>query len=137
MGNVEFFLGTSFNWLHHKEGNISVHIYQEKLTEFTEHNFSVHTTNNVPKMNPYQSDYPINSIPPVHPIEINLPRQKELYQRIVSCINCLATYTRPDISSELTFLTSYSNSPHQQHYKASLHVLKYLTAQIYTKTPFR
>ena len=26
------------------------------------------------------------------------------------------------------FLASYSNSPHQQHYKAAVHALKYLTS---------
>ena len=33
---------------------------------------------------------------------------------------------RPDIAPCLTFLASYQNAPHQQHYKAAINALKYL-----------
>ena len=44
----------------------------------------------------------------------------------VLIINWLATCTRPDVSPVLSFLASYSTTPAHQHYKAALHVLKYL-----------
>eukprot|EP00804_Cyclotella_cryptica_P022104 CCRYP_011574-RA/>CCRYP_011574-RA protein AED:0.46 eAED:0.39 QI:0/0/0/1/0/0/2/0/303 len=45
---------------------------------------------------------------------------------MVGCINWLATCTRPDVCPVLTFLASYSQHPAHQHYKAALHVIKYL-----------
>ena len=65
MGDVEYFLGTAFNWLKHDDGNISVHLCQSAFTEFTAHWLLVHTANKVPNMTPYCSGSPINSIPPV------------------------------------------------------------------------
>ena len=32
MGNVDYFLGTAFTWLQHKDGNISVHLRQSAFT---------------------------------------------------------------------------------------------------------
>ena len=128
MGNVDYFLGTAFTWLQHTDGNISVHICQSEFTEFTAHRFSVHSYDKVPNMTPYCSGFPIDSIPPVDPLDLDLPRQKHFYHSIVVCINWLATCNRPDISPAITFLTSYSNYPHTQHYKAAVHALKYLTS---------
>ena len=78
-------------------------------------------------MTPYHSGFPIDSIPPVDPLDPDIPRQRQVYQSIVGCINFLATCTRPEISPALTSLASYINSPHPQHYKSSVHALKYLT----------
>ena len=77
-------------------------------------------------MTPYCSGFPIDSIPPVDPLDPDLSRQQKVYQNIVGCINWLATFTRNYIAPVLTFLASYINSPHPQHYKASVHALKYL-----------
>ena len=79
-------------------------------------------------MTPYCSGFPINSIPPVNPLNPDLNRRRQVYQSIVGCINWIATCTRPDIAPVLTFLASYINYPHQQHYKAAVHALKYLTS---------
>ena len=38
----------------------------------------------------------------------------------------MAQCTRPDVAPALTFLSSYNLAPHHQHYKAAIHVLKYL-----------
>ena len=78
-------------------------------------------------MTPYRSGFPIDSIPPVDPLDPDIMCQKQVYQIIVGCINWLATYTRPGIESALTFIASYSNDPNPQHYKAAFHTLKYLT----------
>ena len=77
-------------------------------------------------MAPYCSGFPIDSITPIDPLNPDLPRRRQVYQSIVGCINWLATCTRPDIPPALTFLASYSNYPHPQHYKAAVHTLKYL-----------
>ena len=79
-------------------------------------------------MKPYHSSFLMDSIPPVDPLDPDLPRWRQVYQRIVGCINWLATFNRPDISPIITLLASYRNSPHPQHYKAALHAIKYLTS---------
>ena len=78
-------------------------------------------------MTPYCYGFSIDSIPPVYPLNHDLPRQQKFYQSIVGCINLLATCIRPEIAPVLTFLASYRNSPHPQHYKAAVHALKYFT----------
>ena len=127
MGDVDYFLGTVFNWLKQRDGNISVHTCQSSFTKFTAHRLSVQSVNKVPNMNPYRSEFPIDSIPPVDPIYPDLPRRRQVYQIIVGCINWLATCTRPDIAPDITFLASYSNAPHPQQYKSAVRALKYLT----------
>ena len=37
MGNVDYFLGNTFNWLQHAGGNISVHLWQSAFTALTDH----------------------------------------------------------------------------------------------------
>ena len=128
MGDVEYFLGTAFNWINHADGNISVHLCQSAFTEFTAHWFLVHTDNNVTNMTPYCYGLPIKYIPPIDPLNTDITRQKQVYQIIFGCINWLATCTCPEISPAITFLASYSNDPHPQHYKAAVHAIKCLTS---------
>ena len=128
MVNVDYILGTSFTWIQQKDGNISVHLCQSAFTEFTAHWFSVQIAKKFPNMTQYRFGFPIDSIPPVDPLDPDINRWRHVYQIIVGCVNWLATCTRPDIPLVLTFLTSYRNYPHPQHYKAAVHVLKYLTS---------
>ena len=128
MVDVDYFLGTAFTWIKHKDRNISVHICQFSFTEFIAHWFSVQSSNKVPNMTPYCSGSPIDSIPIVDHLDPDLPCWREVYHIIVGCINWLETCTRPEISPALTFLASYINSPHPQHYKSVVHALKYLTS---------
>ena len=127
MGDVDYFIGTVFILIHHKDGNISVQLCQSAFTEFTAHIFSVQGANKVPNMTSYLSGFPIDSILLVDPLDPDLNRRRQVYQSIVDYINWLATFTRPDIAPVLTFLASYRNSTHQQHYKAAVHALKCLT----------
>ena len=39
MGDIDYFLGTAFTWLQHKDGNIYVCLGQSEFTEFTAHRF--------------------------------------------------------------------------------------------------
>ena len=128
MGDVEYFLGTAFTWFKHKDDNISVHLCQSSFTEFTAHRFPVQRAKKVPNMTPYRSGFPIYSINPVDPLYPDLPRRIQVYHSIVDCINWIATNTNPGISPDITFISSYRNAPHPQHYKAAVHALKYLTS---------
>ena len=122
MGDIEYFLGTLFTWLKHKDGKISV-----AFTEFTAHQFLVHTTKKVPNMTPYCSGFYINSIPPVEYLYPDLTCRRQVYQSIFGFINWLATCTRPEIAPTLTFLALYINALHPQPYKAAFHALKWPT----------
>ena len=74
MGDVEYFLGTAFTFLRHFDGNLSVYLSQSALTEFTAHRFGVDKMNKTPNMTPYQSGYPIDSIPEADPDDPDLAR---------------------------------------------------------------
>ena len=126
MGKVDFFLGTAFTWNQLDDGNISVHLSQATFTEHLAHRFSVDTMNKTPNMTPYRSGLPIDSIQPSAPDDPDLARRRKVYQSIVGSINWLATNTRPDVAPALTFLASYMQLPSHQHYKAAIHVVKYL-----------
>ena len=79
-------------------------------------------------MTPCWSGFPIDPITCVDPLDPDLPRQKQLYQSNVCCINFLANFTLPDIAPALTFLASYRNATHPQHYKTTVLDLKYITS---------
>ena len=66
-------------------------------------------------MTPHCSGLPINSIPPVDPLDQDITHRKKVYQSIVGWINWLVTCTHPDIATALKFIDSYSNTPHQQN----------------------
>ena len=75
-------------------------------------------------MTPYCSGSPINLIPPVEPLDPDVPHRKQVYQSIFGGINWLATLTRPDIAPSLPFIALYINYPHQQHYKSRYSCIK-------------
>ena len=77
-------------------------------------------------MTPYRSGKPIDSIPDADPTDPDLKRRMKVYQSILGSINWLATCTRPDIAPALTFLSTYIQAPHEQHYKAAIWALRYL-----------
>ena len=72
--NVDYFLSTGFTWIQQKDGKISVHLCQSAFTKFTAYRFSVQSANKVLNMTPYRSGFPIDSIPPVDPLNPDLPR---------------------------------------------------------------
>eukprot|EP00957_Ditylum_brightwellii_P201715 15326883-Ditylum_brightwellii.AAC.1 len=61
-----------------------------------------------PQATPYYSGFPINAIPP----DSNASdARKQLYQSWCSSLNWLATLTRPDLSTVVSFLTSFNHCP--------------------------
>ena len=123
MGDVDYCLGNAFTWIQHKDGNISVHICQSEFTEFMAHRFLVQSANKVPNMTPYRSYFPLDTIPPVDTLDPGLNHRRQVYHIIVGCINWLSNCTCPDIAPVFIFLASYINSPHPQHYKATIRAL--------------
>jgi len=52
----------------------------------------------------------------------------ELYQELTGSLNHLAVFSRPDITFAISKLSKYNANPTTTHFKAALHVLRYLKA---------
>ena len=52
----------------------------------------------------------------------------KLYQELTDSLNHLAVFTRPDIVFAVSKLSKYNSNPTTTHFKAGLHVLRYLKA---------
>src|SRR5436190_12701230 len=52
----------------------------------------------------------------------------KLYQELIGTLNHLAVFTRPDIVFAVSKLSKYNSNPTTTHFKAALHVLRYLKA---------
>ena len=63
MGEVDYFLATAFNWLHHNDDNIFVHSSQSAFIRHTALHFCVNKHNKFPDMTPYCSGLSIEDIP--------------------------------------------------------------------------
>ena len=87
MGNVDFFLNTTFAWQRQDDGHLSVYMSQSTFTDYASHRFGVNTMNPVPNMSPYQSGMPIDSIPSPLDKDPDLARNKVVYQQVVGSIN--------------------------------------------------
>ena len=53
-------------------------------------------------------------------------RRREAYQSLVGRLTWLATNTRPNLSTVVSFLSSYSSSPSRQYLETALYVARYL-----------
>ena len=126
MGDVDFFLGTSFTWRRRDDGHLAVHLCQRAFTEFVAHRFGVDQMHRCPTMTPYRSGLPIDAIPPPDADDPDQARRTKVYQRLVGSINWLATCTRPNIAPLLTFLATYNQGPSAQHYRSAIEGLRYL-----------
>ena len=132
MGTVNWFLGTHFEWSSHQYGAILCHFsqksYAQKLVKcyrLDEINLNLLTT-------PYQSGCPIDATPSSNIDEDNkvLVRRRETYQSLVGCLTWISTNNRPDLSTAVLFLVSYSSCPNQQHLEAALFVVRYLRSTV-------
>src|SRR5438552_3110459 len=50
----------------------------------------------------------------------------DYYQRLISSLNHLAVFTRPDIAFSVSKLAQFNSNPTATHLMAALHVLRYL-----------
>ncbi|KAK2578615.1 hypothetical protein KPH14_000964 [Odynerus spinipes] len=48
------------------------------------------------------------------------------YQELIGCLNYLSTYTRPDISHTVSYLSRFNNCHNEEHWLGTKRVLKYL-----------
>ena len=89
MGDEDFFLGSSFEWNWHPDGNISVHVYQQNNSKHTASHFGLKYCNHAPLMTPYISGCPIDYIPDPDPDNPDLTKYKAAYQYIYESVNWL------------------------------------------------
>ena len=128
MGTVNWFLGTHFEWSSHQDGSLSVHLSQEAYAQNIVETHRLANINFNPLATPYRSGCPINATPSatVDKDDQAFVRRREAYQSLVGRLTWLATNTRPDLSTAVSFLASYSSCPAPQHLEAALYVVRYL-----------
>jgi hypothetical protein len=52
MGDIDFFLGTTFTYHRHSDGDLSVHLGQAAFTEHIAHRFGIGRIKRMPNMTP-------------------------------------------------------------------------------------
>ena len=132
MGTVNWFLGTHFEWSSHQDGALSVHLSQEAYAQNIVETHRLSGINLNPLATPYRSGCPIDAIPSATIDEDDkyFVKRREAYQSLVGRLTWLATNTRPDISTAVSFLASYNSCPNKQHYEAALYVVRYLRSTV-------
>ena len=131
MGSVDFFLGIRFDWNLGDKSNFRVKLVQEAYSETIVHKMGLRDANKDAKMTPYRSGLPIDSLPTV--TDQSTEKQKSitaLYRNFVGMLTWLASSTRPDISTVVSFLSSYQSCPSEGHIDAAKWVGRYLNSTL-------
>jgi hypothetical protein len=63
MGDVDYYLGICFNWRRESDGHVSVHMSQEGYANAFIDEMGLQNAVTSPKMTPYRSGLPIDSLP--------------------------------------------------------------------------
>jgi hypothetical protein len=131
MGNVDWFLGTYFQWSC-PNNKVSVHLSQTGFAAHLIKDNNVHTRNITPDATPNRSGLPIDTCPKSD--EANdcpaLIERKHQYQSVIGSIGWLAQSTRPDLAPTHSFLLAYNNKPSKSHWNAALYALHYIHSTI-------
>jgi hypothetical protein len=124
MGEVSWFLGYKYEWETLADGRLTVSITQTAKAEDLIKTHGMDECN--PVASPYRSGAVIDRLPRDGvPIEDKLPLVKK-YQSLVGGLLWIQQHTRPDISTAVSLLSSYSHDPSHSHYESRKHVLAYL-----------
>ena len=113
IGTVNWFLGTHFKWSSHQDGSLSVHLSQEAYAQNVVETYRLTSINFNPLATPYRSGCPIDTTQSttIDEEEQAFVRRREGYQSLVGRLTWLATNTRPDLFTAVSFLSSYSSCP--------------------------
>jgi hypothetical protein len=128
MGEVSWFLGCKYKWENLPNGKLTVSITQTAKAEELIKAHGMKECN--PVASPYRSGLVIDRIPGDG---IPLDDKQELvknYQSLVGGLLWLQRQTRPDISTAVSLLSSYSHKPTQSHYESAERVLAYLQGSL-------
>jgi hypothetical protein len=131
MGNVDWFLGTHFQWSC-TDDEVSVHLSQTGFEAHLVEDNNVHTCNITPNATPYCSGLPVNACPESDKADdcLALIKCKRRYQSVGGSIGWLAQSTRPDLAHTHSFLSAYNNKPSKSHWNAALYALHYIHSTI-------
>lgn len=124
MGEVSWFLGSKYEWETLPDGRLTVSITQTAKSEDLIESHGMEDCN--PVASPYRSGFVIDRIPDDGiPVEEKTVLVKK-YQSLVGGLLWLQRHTRPDISTAVSLLSSYSHNPSHGHYESAKRVLAYL-----------
>jgi hypothetical protein len=127
MGKVSHFLGIEFTWHRKDDGNISVNLTQQSLTETLLDSIGCSTTSTSTFTTPYRSGLSIDSIPTVDMSVLDRDKLQLQYQSLVGSLNCLAHTTHPDLSTVVSLLAQHQSNTSSVHLDAAIYVVKYLS----------
>ena len=128
MGSVSWFLGTPFDWSSYQNGALLCLLSQEAYAQNIVERHHFQTIILSPRATPYRSVCPIDCVPSttVDEEENFFVKRRDAYQSLVGQLTWLATNTRPDLATAVSFLASYSSCPNKQHLEAALYVVRYI-----------
>ena len=126
MGQVTHFLGLEFNWYYHPDGNLSVNLTQQSFAETLIDSVGFVSTSVSTYTSPYRSGFPVDAVPTQPMDSADRDKLRLQYQSLVGSLNWLAHSTCPDLSTIVSLLAQHQSCPSPGHYKAALHVVKYL-----------
>jgi hypothetical protein len=119
MGQVSLFLGIEFNWIHHPDEHLSVHLTQQSFAENLVESLGFGSLDPSYYITPYRNGAPIDSV--VH--EQMSPSDRDAlrlsYQSLVGSLNWLAHSTRPDLSTVVLLLAQHQSNPSPGHMDAA------------------
>jgi hypothetical protein len=131
MGQVSLFLGIEFSWVHHEDGNLSVHLTQQSFSESLLESLGLEHLSTSTFLTPYRSGLPVDSVCHDEMSSSDRDALRLAYQSLVGSLNWLAHTTRPDLSTIVSLLAQHQNNPSSGHMEAACYATKYLA---HTKT---
>ena len=126
MDVVDYFLGIRFDWDFSNKSNVKCKMIQEAYIESMGIKMGIANANRSPKMTPYRSGLPIDSIPSGDLPEDEQKEVTAIYRSYVGMLTWLAISTRPDICVAVSLLSSFQQRPSKQHIESARYVGRYL-----------
>lgn len=119
------FLGIKYQWTHHSDGHLDVHMNQEAFAEqLIINNDLVHSPT---ARTPYRAGIPIDSIPKP---SLNPHLQQSLSTQMRSIIGSLlwlSQATRTDLATVVSLLAQHQSNPSPQYIKAAKYAIRYVS----------
>jgi hypothetical protein len=125
-GQINYFLGINFNCKRHDDGHVSILLNQEAFVDTLVLSTKLDgDAFNLPRT-PYQSGYPVDTIPLESHPEDKQHQLNHLLRVLVRSLNWLALSTRPDIATITNILAKYTAKATTGHIEHAKRVVKYL-----------
>lgn len=120
MGDVDYYLGICFDWRRESDGHVSVHMSQEGYANAFIDEMGLQNAVSSPKMTPYRSGLPIDSIPKQQSTISDTGNEKlhSKFRSFMGMLNWLSISTRPDLTTVHSLLASATESPTRAHLDA-------------------